>query len=79
MATARYSPFVCPFCARVWEQGSRRSPAGPEGCGVGRGHTPVLLGAGDVGAGLLGALLSQTQPPEGSSPGSLERSSKKNK
>lgn len=52
---------------------------GEEGCGVGRGRTPVLLGAGDVGAGLLGALLSQIQPPEGSSLGSLERSSKKNK
>lgn len=57
MAMARYNPLVCP----LWEGVRERQQAEPS-LGVGSGCIQLLPGAGDVGAGLVGALLSQTQP-----------------
>lgn len=55
MAMARYSPFVCPLCQGVGAR--QQSEPSPGRRSVGRGCTQLL-----PGAGLLGVLLSQTQP-----------------
>lgn len=59
LATARCSPFVCPLCEGVGARGQAEPSPGKKG--VGKGHVQLLPAADDVGAGLVGALLSLTQ------------------
>lgn len=60
LAMARCTPFVCPLCEGVGARGQAEPSLGRKG--VGKGRAQLLPGAGDVGAGLVGALLSLTQP-----------------